>query len=63
MAWAQLGPLALIEQRLGVGGASFRLLAPQDVDAVFDMYLDRGGWGAVGRGTGTEAEGGENGRV
>lgn len=50
--WAQLGPLALIEQRLGVGGASFRLLAPQDVDAVFDMYLDRGGGGGGGGGGG-----------
>ncbi|KXZ50506.1 hypothetical protein GPECTOR_16g681 [Gonium pectorale] len=34
--------LDLILQRLRISGCTFRLLAPRDVDAVMDMYLDRG---------------------
>ncbi|GLC46867.1 hypothetical protein PLESTM_001936200 [Pleodorina starrii] len=41
--WASLGPsLDLIQQRFRVGSSTFRLLAPRDVDAVMDMYLDKG---------------------
>ncbi|GIL85982.1 hypothetical protein Vretimale_9023 [Volvox reticuliferus] len=41
--WASLGPsLDLIQQRYRIGGATFRLLAPRDVDAVMDMYIEKG---------------------
>ncbi|GIL61774.1 hypothetical protein Vafri_16165 [Volvox africanus] len=41
--WASLGSsLDLIQQRFRIGGATFRLLAPRDVDAVMDMYLEKG---------------------
>ncbi|EFJ47758.1 hypothetical protein VOLCADRAFT_91666 [Volvox carteri f. nagariensis] len=40
--WARLGPsLDLIQQRLQVGRATFRLITPGDVDAVMDMYLEQ----------------------
>lgn len=43
MDWVSLGPsLDLIQQRLLIGGATFSLLAPRDVDAVIDLYLDLG---------------------
>ncbi|MEW5316990.1 MAG: hypothetical protein WDW38_008325 [Sanguina aurantia] len=37
-----LGPLPLIEQQLSIAGSVFSLVAPQDVDAVMDMYIDKG---------------------
>lgn len=39
-----LGPLACVEQRLRVGqgaGHGLVLVAPEDVDAVMDMYIGR----------------------
>lgn len=37
-----IGPLPLIEQQLSIAGSVFSLVAPKDVDAVMDMYIDKG---------------------
>lgn len=39
-----LGPLSVLQQSLRVGGTVFTLLAPSDVDAVIDLYIDAGGY-------------------
>ena len=35
-----LGPLSILRQRLRVEGHVFNLVAPSDVDAVIDLYMD-----------------------
>ena len=40
----QLGRLAMLQQRLRVGGNDFTLLMPSDKDVVYDLYSSAGGW-------------------
>ncbi len=37
-----LGPLPLLRQRLRIGGTTFSLVMPADVDQVLDLYIDAG---------------------
>ena len=39
----QLGRLAMLQQRLRVGGMDFTLLMPSDKDVVYDLYSSAGG--------------------
>ena len=39
----QLGRLAMLQQRLRVGGNDFTLLMPSDKDVVYDLYSSAGG--------------------
>ena len=39
----QLGRLAMLQQRLRVGGKDFTLLMPSDKDVVYDLYSSAGG--------------------
>ena len=38
----QLGRLAMLQQRLRVGGKDFTMLMPSDKDVVYDLYSSAG---------------------